>query len=59
MATARDPVCGMEVDSSLAAAQMVYQGHAYYFCSEECLRRFRQNPGRYTTASDAGERSDG
>ena len=44
MAMVKDPVCGMEIDSSQAAAQTMYQGQAYYFCSEECRRTFEQNP---------------
>ena len=44
MAMVKDPVCGMEVDSSLAPAQTVYEGQAYYFCSAECRRIFEENP---------------
>jgi Cu+-exporting ATPase len=44
MATVTDPVCGMQVDPSLADAQMVYEGQAYSFCSAECLQKFRDNP---------------
>ncbi len=44
MAMVKDPVCGMEVDTSLAPAQTTYEGQAYYFCSEECRRIFEENP---------------
>ncbi len=44
MAMVKDPVCGMEIDSSQAAAQTVYEGQAYYFCSEDCRRTFEENP---------------
>ncbi len=44
MAEVKDPVCGMELDSSQAEAQTTYQGRAYYFCSEECRRTFDENP---------------
>jgi Cu+-exporting ATPase len=47
MATVTDPVCGMKIDSSQAAAQTMYQGQAYYFCSTECRDQFQQNPGEY------------
>ena len=44
MATAVDPVCGTQVDTSLAAAQSQHDGQVYYFCSVECKRTFDQNP---------------
>jgi len=44
MAMAKDPVCGMEIDSSQAAAQSQYQGQTYYFCSVECKQKFDANP---------------
>jgi Cu+-exporting ATPase len=47
MATVTDPVCGMKIDSSQAAAQTTYQGQAYYFCSTDCRDTFEQNPRDY------------
>jgi Cu+-exporting ATPase len=47
MGPVADPVCGMQVDPSLADAQMVYEGYAYSFCSAECLQKFRANPKQY------------
>ena len=47
MATAVDPVCGMEVDPALAPAQTSYEGQAYFFCSDECRRLFEENPSEY------------
>lgn len=56
MAKVKDPVCGMEIDESQAEAQTTYNGQAYYFCSEDCLRTFEENPeefvGKDTTAGD-------
>jgi YHS domain-containing protein len=49
-----DPVCGMEVDSG-TAAQTTYHSHAYYFCSEACLRAFRENPERHEPPYTATE----
>ncbi len=43
----RDPVCGMEIDPTNAAAQMDYQGKTYYFCSQSCHNQFMQNPQQY------------
>jgi Cu+-exporting ATPase len=37
----------MKLDSSQAPAQTLYQGQAYYFCSDECRRTFEQNPEEY------------
>ncbi|MCC6704154.1 MAG: YHS domain-containing protein [Thermomicrobiales bacterium] len=47
MATVTDPVCGMQIDSSQAAAQTVHDGKAYFFCSEECRKIFLENPEAY------------
>jgi Cu+-exporting ATPase len=47
MSKVKDPVCGMEFDSSQAEAQTTYKGQAYYFCSEECRRTFDENPKEF------------
>ncbi len=47
MAMVKDPVCGMEIDTSQAAAQTSYQGQVFYFCSEECRRTFEETPEDY------------
>lgn len=44
---ARDPVCGMDVETDHAAAVSVYQGKTYYFCAAACKNSFEQNPGKY------------
>ena len=41
-----DPVCGMSV-SSASKLTSIYQGEAYYFCSEHCLSKFRQEPDQF------------
>jgi YHS domain-containing protein len=45
-----DPVCGMTLDKARAPAQMEHQGTVYYFCVEECRRRFSEAPERYLAA---------
>jgi adenylate cyclase len=45
-----DPVCGMRVGED-AAARLERNGRAVYFCSEECLRKFLDNPERYEAAA--------
>ena len=42
-----DPVCAMRISRSSAGATMDYRGHPYYFCSEDCHRRFSEDPLRY------------
>jgi class 3 adenylate cyclase len=42
----RDPVCGAEVGTT-AAARLTRNGQDVAFCSEDCLRRFVENPARY------------
>ena len=46
MAHATDPVCGMEVDPG-TSAQETYQSRTFHFCSEQCLRAFREDPARF------------
>jgi len=40
--TVRDPVCGMFVSTELAH-RLNWRGQALYFCSKECLERYRRN----------------
>ena len=47
MAMVKDPVCGMELDSSQAEAQTIYKDQVYYFCSTECRRTFEENPEEF------------
>lgn len=42
-----DPVCGMTVDPSTAAAKYDHAGKTYYFCCSHCLEKFRRDPERY------------
>jgi Cu+-exporting ATPase len=45
--TARDPVCGMRVDPTRAAATVTHAGTLRYFCSTGCAEKFRADPARY------------
>jgi YHS domain-containing protein len=49
---AKDPVCGMTVDRGAGKPTSVYEGRAYYFCSEDCKARFEAEPARYVDATD-------
>ena len=41
-----DPVCGMSVTEKTQWTAE-YKGTKYYFCSENCLREFQNNPEKY------------
>jgi Cu+-exporting ATPase len=45
-----DPVCGMKVDPSKAAASLTHQGVTVYFCSQGCAAKFRASPETYLLA---------
>jgi len=56
-----DPVCGMPVDPSSAAAELEYQGTQYFFCSQHCADKFKTFPESFIKPSidpDAGETSN-
>ncbi len=42
-----DPVCGMTIAPDDAAGRLTHHGHEYFFCSESCLERFRDDPERF------------
>ena len=44
---ARDPVCGMEVDTATARYTAELDGAVYYFCCANCRTRFLKNPAQY------------
>jgi Cu(I)/Ag(I) efflux system membrane fusion protein len=50
---ATDPACGMEVDETRAAAagrRSEYAGKTYYFCAEDCKKRFDAEPAKFVQA---------
>ncbi len=47
---AEDPVCGMFVEKE-DAIESTFEGQKYYFCSEECRRRFLADPHEYLKGS--------
>ena len=50
-----DPVCKMEVNPASAEAQSEYEGQTFYFCSQECKRKFDANPEQYIDETDRAE----
>jgi Cu(I)/Ag(I) efflux system membrane fusion protein len=46
--TVKDLVCGMDVDPNSPSTFTVQEGgKTYYFCSEDCRKKFRANPAKY------------
>ncbi len=39
----KDPVCGMDVDSSKTQFKTIYKGEIYYFCSRACKKAVTQS----------------
>lgn len=42
-----DPVCGMKIDPTTAAATREHDGRTFYFCALGCARAFDADPHRY------------
>ncbi len=40
--THTDSICGMKVDLENAAAKLEYGGETFYFCSKNCLEKFKE-----------------
>jgi Cu+-exporting ATPase len=53
------PVCGMEMEPDLVASETNYEGKSYYFCSDECRKKWDADPERYAreTASSGARGS--
>lgn len=50
--SATDPVCGMSIDPTSAAASAEHGGRTFYFCSTHCADQFRAEPDTYATAAN-------
>jgi len=48
--SAKDPVCGMKVDSSQIRGKAQYRGESYFFCSPHCMHKFTADPAKYVSA---------
>ncbi|MGH7408020.1 MAG: heavy metal translocating P-type ATPase, partial [Candidatus Methylomirabilales bacterium] len=51
----RDPVCGMTIEESQAAAVARHDGQTYYFCATSCHAKFVADPARYVDGATGGE----
>lgn len=47
----KDPVCGMQVDESKAAATSNYKEQTYHFCSVSCKEQFEKDPMEFVKPS--------
>jgi Cu+-exporting ATPase len=43
----KDPVCNMDVNPETSPYSHEHDGERFFFCSEHCLVKFRENPHRY------------
>jgi selT/selW/selH-like putative selenoprotein len=53
----QDPVCKMEVDNT-TQFKINYRGITYYFCSQDCLNEFKNNPLKYIPQTDLNKKID-
>jgi|SRR5687768_5610598 len=58
MATVKDAVCGMTIDSESAKAHAEVRGQTYYFCSSGCATAFEANPDRYAHQASEPRQSE-
>ena len=51
----KDPVCGMNVDENNSQYQTQYGGKKFNFCSEQCKKKFDQQPEQYARSVSAAK----
>ena len=51
--TAKDPVCGMNVDPKTSRHRADHGGQTFHFCSNGCKTKFEADPVRYVAGGDA------
>jgi len=47
VAIAKDPVCGMEVDTATSQLSYEHNGTTYWFCGKGCMLEFKDDPERF------------
>ena len=57
-ATAKDPVCGMTVDSATAKHRVEHAGKTYLFCCAGCMNKFSADPEHYLARSKGAGRAE-
>ncbi|HID96876.1 MAG TPA: heavy metal translocating P-type ATPase [Thermodesulfobacteriaceae bacterium] len=53
----RDPVCGMSTPEPGKFMEYEHHGRNYYFCSEHCLAKFRNDPSSFTGKSTSHDKT--
>jgi len=48
----KDPVCSMKINKKEAKFSLEKEGEKYYFCSENCKRKFATEPKKYEIEKD-------
>jgi Cu2+-exporting ATPase len=56
--TVKDPVCGMEIEPSMAYGKTEYTGRTFYFCSKHCEEEFKKNPEKYVAKSEGSAKHE-
>ena len=51
IAKAKDPVCGMNIQTNDATGRTEHSGQTYYFCGSRCKEKFDKHPEQYLVAS--------
>jgi len=54
-----DPICGMNVEPNSAAGRHVHNGQTYYFCSQHCLAKFKEEPDKFLKSTATGHAARG
>jgi P-type Cu+ transporter len=55
VSAARDPVCGMTVDTDRAAGRATHEGRDYFFCSPGCAAKFTADPAKFLGTAKSPE----
>ncbi len=55
--TAKDPVCGMEIETPTAAGHTEFEGQTYHFCTSKCKEKFDGRPAQYVGKSAEAPKS--
>jgi YHS domain-containing protein len=52
----KDPVCGMDIQTTATTAHAEHSGQTYYFCGSRCKEKFDKHPEQYlVTPAGASE----
>jgi Cu+-exporting ATPase len=54
----KDPVCGMNVETTADAAGSDFKGQTYHFCCSGCKKKFDQAPDQYLSRSGDNRQRD-